>query len=124
MLRQVLAAIGMTALVMSFVIPCYCLFITPGPAVRAYAAVYAAFSSEFPPITETCAFFPKLATITAWLLSLGLQAWLCVWVRAGWWAIVIVTAQLGLAMVLSALFMYWHLGSVHLPALKLLYDLS
>ncbi len=122
MVRQVLAAMGMTALVMGLVIPCYCLFITPRQAVRAYAAAYAAIGTELPPITLTCAFFPKSAMIAAWLLSLGLQAWLCACVRPRWWTILIVAAQLGIAVALSVLFIYWHLGSVHLPALKVLYD--
>jgi predicted membrane-bound spermidine synthase len=121
-LRQVLATIGMTALVMGLVIPGYCLFITSSQAVRAYAAAYAAIGTELPPITLTCAFFPKSVMIAAWLLSLGLQAWLCACVRPRWWAILIVAAQLGISVVLSVLFIYWHLGSVHLPALKVLYD--
>jgi len=112
----------MTALVMSLVIPGYCLFLTPGAAVGTYAAVAAAVGSELPPITRTCGSFPKFAMLTVWLLSVGLQAWLCVFVRPRWWAVGILAAQLGIAVAVSGLFMYWHLGIVHVPMIKVLND--
>lgn len=124
LLRQVLAATGMTALVVSAVIPCYCLLITPGAAMRAYADVYEAFGSTLPPITEQCALFPKLAMIAVWLTAVGFQAWMCIRLRPRWRALGVAAAQLGIAAVISVLFVCWHVGSVHLPALKLLYDLA
>lgn len=124
MLRHVVAATSMIALIMSVVIPCHCLLITPGVATRVYTDVYEAFGSSLPAISETCAFFPKLAMITAWLIAVGWQAWLCICLRPRRRAIGVVAAQLGIAAATSLLFMYWHLGSVHLPAIKLLYDLT
>jgi hypothetical protein len=38
------------------------------------------------------------------------------------WSIEAAVAQLGIAAATCSLFMYWHLGSVHLPIVKLLFD--
>ena len=112
---------GMTAFVLTAVIPLYCLLVTPGDAVATYSEVFRESGSELSQVTRALGGIPKVLLILGWLVLMLAQMAACFLIRPRWWA-----SLLQIVIVLPVVLIYglWHIATVHLPMLHLFNDLS
>lgn len=123
LIDQVSAASGTTALTVAIVVPLTCLLFTPGDAHAVYRSVFESYGSSLPPMAETCDGFPKAMFFVGWLAVVAFQAWAFFRARPQWWWW-LRPIQVAMAAGIVPLYMWWHFGTMSMPMLKFLSDLT
>lgn len=112
---------GVAALILSAVIPLYCLLVTPGDAVAIYSTIFRDFGTDLSQITRSFAAIPKVLLILGWLMLTAAQMAVCFLVQPRWWVSLL---QIVLVLPVILIFGFWHIATVHMPMLKLFNDFS
>jgi hypothetical protein len=121
MISNLSAGISTAALIITIVVPLYCLIMTPGDTLAVYGLLHTLFGDGVPPISLTVGGMPKVIYVLGWLLFSIAQMGACFLLQPRWW---ISGMQFTAAIFLVLLIAFWHVCLVHLPMVKLFNDLS